>query len=305
MDDAKRFDLLDPAVLSRLGRLTVFARRPMMGAVAGLHRSATRGASVEFAEYRKYAPGDDTRRLDWRVYARTDRFYIKEFDADTNLRCVLMLDTSGSMAFEGAHGSKMAFARKLAATLAYLMIRQGDAVGLRLADADGDREIPPRRAPVHLRALLDALAEARPQGETDLPEALHRAADRIRRRALVIVISDFFADPDALLRAFRHMRFQRHDLVLFHVLDERETRFEFDRPIRFLDLEDGAPVIGDPALMAREYRNEMETYLTRLRQGSLEFGADYRRVAMADGYEKALASFMLQRQRRGTGKGPQ
>ncbi len=303
MERSARNAWLDAAVLARLSRLPVGARRPMAGAVAGLHRSATRGSSVEFAEYRKYEPGDDVRRLDWRVYARSDRFFVKEFDADTNLRAVLILDTSGSMAYEGAQGSKLDFARRLAATLAWLLIRQGDAVGLRLTGGDGEREIPPRRAPIHLRAMLDALTEARPHGETDLPAALHRAAERIGRRALIVVVSDFFADPDALLSAFRHMRFRRHDLALFHVLDEREIRFDFDRPIRFVDLEGGQHVIGDPALMAREYRREMDGHLSRLRRDSLEFGADYRLAMLGDGYEKALSGFLQQRQRRGTGRG--
>jgi uncharacterized protein (DUF58 family) len=293
--------LLDPAALARLGRLTICARRPMIGSVTGVHRSATRGSSVEFAEYRKYVPGDDLRRLDWRVYARTDRFYMKEFDADTNLRCMLFLDLSGSMAFKGAHGSKIACARRLAATLAYLLIRQGDAAGLWLAGPDGDREIPARRSPSHVRLLLDTIQSASPKGPVDLCAALHRAADKIRRRALVVVVSDFFADPDELLRAFQHMRFQRHDLALFHLLDPQELHFEFDRPIRFADLESAHHVVSDPALMAREYRREVQTYLDALQRGSHEFHADYRRVLLDSGYEKALASFILQRQRGGTG----
>lgn len=291
--------LLDSAVLSRLSRLTVPARRPMIGSVTGVHRSATRGSSVEFAEYRKYVPGDDIRRLDWRVYARTDRFYMKEFEADTNLRCEIVLDLSGSMAYAGGHGSKLDFARRLSATLAYLMIHQGDAAGLRLVGSGADRVIPPRRSPAHLGVLLDELAGARAAAAVDLPEALHRAADQIRRRAMVVVISDFFAEPDGLLSAFQHMRFQRHDLVLFHLLDPQEVQFDFDRPVRFADLEGPHHVISDPALIARDYRAEIGAYLDTLQRGSREFGADYQRVMLDAGYERALTSFMLERARPG------
>lgn len=271
----------------------------MIGSVTGVHRSATRGSSVEFAEYRKYVPGDDIRRLDWRVYARTDRFYMKEFEADTNLRCEIVLDLSGSMAYAGGHGSKLDFARRLSATLAYLMIHQGDAAGLRLVGSGADRVIPPRRSPAHLGVLLDELAGARAAAAVDLPEALHRAADQIRRRAMVVVISDFFAEPDGLLSAFQHMRFQRHDLVLFHLLDPQEVQFDFDRPVRFADLEGPHHVISDPALIARDYRAEIGAYLDTLQRGSREFGADYQRVMLDAGYERALTSFMLERARPG------
>jgi uncharacterized protein (DUF58 family) len=254
---------------------------------------------VEFAEYRKYAPGDDLRRLDWRVYARTDRFYMKEFEADTNLRCVLVLDVSGSMAYTGRHGRKLDCARRLAATLAYLLIHQGDAAGLVLVGARGERIIPPRRSPAHLRVLLDALASAEPEGEADLAAALHRTADRVRRRAMVVVLSDLFADADALLSGFQHMRFQRHDLAVFHLLDPDELRFEFDRPVRFADLESPFQLVTDPALIARAYRDEINRHLERLERGSREFGADYQRVSTEAGYEKALVSFLLQRQRAG------
>lgn len=294
--------LLDSAVLSRLSRLAIPARFPMLGSVTGIHRSATRGSSVEFAEYRKYVPGDDTKSLDWRVYARTDRFYMKEFEADTNLRCSIVLDLSGSMAYAGKHGRKVDYARRMAATLAYLMVHQGDAAGLILAGAQSDREIPPRRSPSHLRTLLDALAEAEPAGAVDLTASLHRIADRVRRRAMVVVISDFFAEPSELLRSFQHMRFQRHDLVLFHLLDPSEIHFDFDRPIRFADLESPFHFITDPALIAEAYRKEVSDYLEAIQQGSHEFGVDYQRVDVSESYEKALASFMLQRQRGGAGR---
>ena len=292
-------ELLDARAIARLSRLTVYARHPMLGTVTGVHRSATRGSSVEFAEYRKYVPGDDLRRLDWRVLARTDRFYMKEFEADTNLRCMIVLDGSGSMAYTGPAGSKFDFARRLAATLAYLLIQQGDAVGITLARPGGELEIPARRSPVHLGNLLDLLVEAAPKGEVDLTETLHRVAERVRSRAMVVVVSDFFEDPERLLPSFQHMRFRRHDLALFHALDRDEIRFPFDRPIRFFDLEGTDHLVTDPAIIGESYRREIADYLERLKRGSREFGADYRLAPVEDGYEKALSAFLLQRQRAG------
>ena len=288
---------LDAAVLARLSRLTVNAREPMLGAVTGLHRSATRGSSVEFAEYRKYAPGDDIKHLDWRVFARTDRFYMKEFEADTNLRCQLVLDATGSMGYAGRHGRKLDYAIKLVATLAHLLVHQGDAVGLAVITHAGLKEIPPRRAPAHLRHIFDALADLKPGGTADLARALHNLAEQVRRRALVIVFSDFFAEAAPLISAIQHMRFQKHDLALFHLLDRDEVNFEFDRPIRFVDLESTFQLITDPALMAADYRRELDAHLEVLQRSSREFGADYQRVFTDHDYEQVLAAFILQRLR--------
>lgn len=295
--DAKR-DFLDTAALSRLAALQVSARLPMLGSVTGIHRSATRGSSVEFAEYRKYAPGDDIRHVDWRVYGRTDRFYMKEFEADTNLRCYLALDVSASMGFGGASGTKFEYARRLAATLAHLLALQGDAVGLLGFAERTVREIPPRHSPAHLRHVYDALAELKPAGASAIADRLHDLAERVRHRALVIVFSDFFAEPDALLDSFQHMRFRKHDLAVFHLLDRQEAAFAFDRPIRFADLETPFALITDPAVIRDNYLNEFNRHLETLQRGSREFQVDYRRVFTDADYEKVLAAFLLDRMRK-------
>ncbi len=202
MSEQVHRDFLNPLVLSRLAALPLHARLPMLGNVSGRHRSPIRGSSIEFSAYRKYVPGDDTRRLDWRAYARSDRYYIKEFEADTNLRLCLVVDTSGSMNYGSAETTKLDYARHLAGTLAYLAARQGDAVGLYCA-ADGfTREIPPKRNAAHLRNVLDELGNVNAEGETGLAEALHEAAERVPQRALIIVISDLFVDPGNCAAAF-------------------------------------------------------------------------------------------------------
>ncbi len=297
-------EFLDSAVLARLSALTVNARAPMLGSVTGIHRSATRGSSVEFAEYRKYVPGDDIKNLDWRVYARTDRFYMKEFEADTNLRCVLVMDTSKSMAFAGKDGvSKLAYAKKLAATLAYLLVHQGDAVGLTCFADKAVTEIPPRRSPSHLRHIFDTIATVEAHGPSEIVEMLHQIAEKVRRRALVVVMSDFFTEVEPLLNAFQHMRFQKHDLAVFHLLDKQEINFDFDRPIRFVDLESHFQMLTDPALIAPGYREEVDRYLEAIQRGSREFGVDYNRVMLDDDYEKVLAAFLLQRLKKAPGAG--
>lgn len=288
-------DFLDSAVLARLSQLELVARGPMEGSVSGRHQSPHRGSSVEFAEYRKYVAGDDPRHLDWRVLARSDRFYLKEFEADTNLRCYLVLDCSGSMAFGADAQIKFAYARRLAATLAYLAMLQGDAVGLTCCGQKTVRDIPPRRNPAHLQHIFDALAATTPSGETGLVAALHTLAEKIRRRALVIVFSDLFSDPAALLHCFQHLRFRKHDLAVFHLLDRMELDFKFDRPIRFVDMETSASVVAEPGLIFPRYRAALDQYLDTMRKGCREFKVDYRLVTTDQNYEKVLADFLLAR----------
>jgi len=296
--DPVQRDFVDSGVLARLSHLPLVARGPMEGSVAGRHTSPHRGSSVEFAEYRKYVPGDDIRHLDWRVYARSDRFYMKEFEADTNLRCYLVLDTSASMGFSANHGTKLAYARRLAAVLAYLAMIQGDAVGLTCCGKDVTKDIPARRRPAHLRNIFDAMAEATPTGETGLVKALHELAEKIRRRAMVIVFSDLFSGPVELLHCFEHLRFRKHDLVVFHLLDRAEMEFKFDRPIRFVDLESAHSLVAEPGLIAPRYRDALKNYLGAVRHGCLEWKVDYRLVTTDQDYEKVLSDFLVARMKK-------
>ena len=298
---AETSGLLEPAVLARLMRQALYARLPMEGNVSGLHRSPHRGSSVEFAEYRKYVPGDDIRRLDWRVYARTDRFYIREFEADTNLRCYLVLDCSGSMGFRERGRSKMDYARRLLATLAYLLVHQGDAVGLHCFGQGTVSDVPPRRHPSHLQHIFKILSQARPRGETVLIPALHDLAERIKRRALVLIFSDFFCDVEELLSCFQHLRFRKHDFAVFHLLARGELEFRFERPTRFVDLEGPGSLLAEPAVIRHHYLEQLQEYLEALYQGCHQFNADYRRVVIDEDYEKVLADFLVERARaRGT-----
>ena len=287
---------LDPQVLSRLASVPLLARQPMIGGVSGRHVSPHRGSSVEFAEYRKYVPGDDLRRLDWRAFGRSDRFYVKEYEADTNLRCCFVLDTSGSMNF-GAEGrmTKIDYARRICASLAYLASQQGDAVGISCV-ADGIvRTLPPRRSAAHLRLLFDILEEAQPAGPSRLPEVLHELAETIRQRALVVIVSDLFMDPAVLSSSFSHLRFRRHDVSVFHLLDPQEIGFKFQRPTRFLDMEGGGSIFTDPVDIADRYHQAVNRYLEGMKKVVLESGVDYHRVLTDENYEQLLARFLVAR----------
>jgi uncharacterized protein (DUF58 family) len=290
---AEETKFLNAQVLSRLMHLPLLARSPMEGSVSGHHKSPHRGSSVEFAEYRNYVPGDDIRRLDWRVFARTDRFYLKEFEAETNLRCYFVLDCSGSMKYGATGDTKLDYAKRLVATLAY----QGDAVSLICSGKKSLVEIPPRRNPAHLKIIFDTLEKSEAHGETGLIPVLHDLAEKVRRRALVVVLSDFFCDLAPLLNCFQHLHFQKHDLVLFHLLHRAEMNFQFDRPTRFVDLESSFSLVTEPASVRDEYLRQLWLFLTTLKAGCHEFGADYRQVVTDQNYEQVLANFLLERAR--------
>jgi uncharacterized protein (DUF58 family) len=292
---------LEPAVLSKLLPLPLHARHAMLGSVSGKHRSPVRGSSIEFAQYRKYVPGDDTRRLDWRTWGRTDRYYVKEFEADTNLRLCVILDTSGSMNFQPGKSlsrptpmPRMEYAKRLGCTLSYLAAHQGDAVGLWQVGAKRV-EMPAKRGAVHLGLVLDALRDLKATGNTHLVESLHDAAERISQRALVVIISDLFCPPEELKPALQHLRFKKHDVSVFHLLDQQEIDFDFDRPARFVDLEGNEPVLADPSDIAVRYREAFKQYLAQVDELVSSTGIDYHRVKLHEPYDEVLARFLLSR----------
>ncbi|MGI9472551.1 MAG: DUF58 domain-containing protein [Rubripirellula sp.] len=281
--------------MARLAAMPLFARRPMVGSVSGMHASPHRGSSVEFAEYRRYVPGDDLRRLDWRAFGRTDRYYVKEFEADTNLRMCLVLDTSGSMGFGSGDATKLEYARRLAGSLAYLAIQQGDAVGLTCMADDIVRTIPPRRTPSHLRGINDVLEHTKAIGDTQLVSRLHEFAETTRGRALVVILSDLFVEPADLREAFDHLRFRKHDVSVFHLLDPQEIGFDFRRPTRFVDMEGGPSLFADPSEIYDRYQKAMAKYLKDIRGIVMESGIDYHRTGLDEDYEQVLFQFLASR----------
>lgn len=292
LGDNRNRRFLDPHALGRLAAVPLFAQRPMVGSVSGMHASPHRGASVEFAEYRRYVPGDDLRRLDWRAFGRTDRYYVKEFEADTNLRLCLVLDTSGSMGYGSTDVTKLEYARRLAGSLAYLAVQQGDAVGLTCIAEQIVRTIPPFRTPSHLRGIFNELEHAQAAGDTQLVSRLHEFAETTPQRALVVIISDLFVEPPQLREAFNHLRFRKHDVAVFHLLDRQELEFEFRRPTRFVDMEGSTTIFADPSDIYDRYQKALAEYLDELKTIVLESAIDYHRIGIHEDYEQALFQFL-------------
>ena len=295
---------LDPTALARFGRLELLARLVVEGVMAGLHRSPFKGFSVEFAEHRQYGPGDEIRHIDWRAFGKTDRYFVKEYEQETNLKAYLVLDTSGSMAYAGRTAAKLEHARQLAAALAYLMIRQRDAVGLVTFDTDLRAMIPPRSAPSHFAVLCKALEEARPGGETPLGRVLHALAERIRRRGLVVILSDGFDRVDDLTAALRHLRHRRHEVLFFHVLAPEEEEFPFRRPARFRNLERLDHLLRvDPAALRAAYLERFAEHCRVLRERVQAMHADYHKVLTSTPPDRALLDYLAARAaRRGGGR---
>jgi uncharacterized protein (DUF58 family) len=275
MNDGSPSSLLDPAVLMKVGPLDVVATRVVEGYLAGRHRSPFKGGCVEFAEHRPYSAGDEIRLMDWRAFARRDRYYIKQYQEETNLQAALVLDASGSMGFGQSTVSKFRYAQVACACLARLLLQQGDAVGLATFDTKVRYHLPARSARGHMHAVLDTLEHTTTGGETSLANILHDLARRFRRRGLMIIASDCFEDVDPLMRGLRRLRACGHDLVLLHVMAPEELTFAFDRWSQFECLETGTRLELDPAAVRHQYVERVRAFLEQLRKGCRQVECDY------------------------------
>jgi len=290
---------LDPAVVSKLATMELRARLVVEGFVTGLHRSPYKGFSVEFAEHRQYMPGDPLKHIDWKVYGKTDRFYIKEYEEETNLRGHVLLDASASMAYRSAGLSKFEYSRHLAAAVIYLMLKQQDSVGLLVFDEKVRRFIPPHSSARQLHALLSELDRAGPSSATDIGIVLHDLARRVRRRGLVVLISDLLDDPEDVLPGLRHFRHLKHEVIVFHVLDPREADFRFDGDAAFRDMETGEVMTTEPFAIRRDYLDAVDGWMGTLRRQCAESRIDYVPVLTSTPYDRALFSYLEKRRRLG------
>jgi len=292
---ARERRFLDPALIARLGTLELKARTIVEGFLSGLHRSPFKGFSVEFAEYRQYMPGDDLATIDWKVYARSDRYYVKKFEEETNLDCHLMVDVSASMSY-GSHAfTKLEYASCLAGALAYLMNRQRDAVGLIGFDDRVVSMLPASARPGHLRSLLVTLDQLRPGHRTDVSKPLHQLADSLSRRGMVVVISDLLDDPASVIHGLKHFQYRGTDVIVFHVLDPDELDFPFDRATRFEDLETGEEILAVPELIRAQYMTEISSLVDRYRRELGASGIDYQLLSTNQPIELALLSYLSAR----------
>lgn len=291
----RRYKYLEPEAASRLRNLNLVARSVVEGFVSGLHRSPYHGFSVEFADHRKYTPGDNIRDLDWRAWAKSDRFYIKRYEEETNVNAHLLLDVSASMTFRSRGLSKLEYACFLAASLAYLMVRQQDSVGL-VVFADGiEKRLPPHSSTLHLNELLRTLETVEPVAETDIAATFHQLAEMIKRRGLIVILSDLLDEEREVLRALRHFRHRRHEVIIFHILDPAERRFPYSRLSDFIDLETGSRLQVDPRFVRQDYLKQIEAFINTYRQGATESNIEYVLADTATPYDRLLLAYLARR----------
>ncbi len=287
--------LLDAHTLSRLTGVKVRARAVVEGVLAGLHKSPHQGQSVEFAEHKEYAPGDELKHLDWKAFGKLDRYYVKRFEHETNLRAMLVVDTSGSMGYGSVPLTKLDVAKVLAATLGHLLLRQQDAAGLALVAGAAHTEIPPHASPGHLTPLLETLEAAKPEGPTNLVTTADWLAERLPRRSLVCVFSDFFDEDRDALRRIVALRSRKHDVAVFHLVDPAELTFPFEDPTLFLSMEDEQRVEVNPREIRASYLEEFKRFLDETRETCMAADVDYELVKTDEPLDTVLLRFLARR----------
>lgn len=290
---------LDPEGLARVGNMELVARQVVEGFLTGRHRSPYHGFSVEYLDHRAYTPGDEIGSLDWKILARTDKYYVKLFEDETNLRAYILLDCSRSMAFQSGRLSKFDYACYLAAALSYLMLHQNDAVGLVLFDREIRQFLTPKARPTQFRRVLDLLDTAPAQSDTDVGTVLHEVAERIRRRGLVIVISDLIDDEQKVASGLQHFRHNKHEVIVFHVMDDAELTFPYDRLTRFKDMEGTGRVVANPKSLRSRYLARMQTFLEHVQSLCFDRNVSYNLANTKEPYDAFLAAYLEKRARLG------
>ncbi|AMV36173.1 DUF58 domain-containing protein [Planctomyces sp. SH-PL62] len=298
MGNAEKF--LKPEVIRQVSRLDLRAKFIIEGFIAGLHASPFQGFSVEFSEHRKYTPGDNIADIDWNVFAKTDRFYTKKFQAETNLTGYLVMDLSASMGYTYRQElTKFEYGISLAAALGYLMIHQQDPVGLIAFDTKVRRSLAPGSRRTQLANILSVLAQLKPEGTTDIEASLLQVAGMMRHRSLVMIFSDLLADPEPIRRALYRLRFAGHDVILFHILDEAEAAFPFEGMLRLEDNETGEVIEVDAEAIKSDYLEEVESFRAGYKAECVRARIDYVPLHTGMAFDKALMSYLLSRQARG------
>lgn len=288
---------LKPETLSRLSNLELRARLVVEGFITGLHKSPYHGFSVEFAEHRQYMPGDEIKHIDWKVLGKTDRYYVKQYEEETNLKSYILLDVSGSMLYGSGKVTKIEYASYLAASLSYLMLKQRDSVGLALFSDKILKYVPPRSVQTYLIHILREIEQIKPRGETNVSPAFHALAERIKRRGLVIIISDLFDEPDKIVSGLKHFRHKKHEVLLFHILDPFEVSFAFNKEAVFLDMETGEEINTLPWHIRREYRGQVKDMLYFYQKFCRENRIDYVLLNTETELDKALSEYLIKRKR--------
>jgi uncharacterized protein (DUF58 family) len=290
--------LLDPVVIARLGSMELKARTIVEGLLLGLHRSPFRGFSAEFAEYRHYLAGDDPTTIDWKVYARSDKYYVKKFEAETNLECNILVDTSASMGYGTGGITKLEYAACLAAAIAWLVSGQRDAVGLTTFDERIVTRLPPRAKSGQLHSILIALERLKAGAKSDVAKPLRQLADTLTKRGLIVLISDLLDEPEDVVTGLRYLRARGMEVVVFHVFDQAEVTFPFEEAAKFTDVESSEEIIAVPGMVRAHYLEQIEKLKSRYADGLRAAGIDYQMMTTATPLDAALLKYLNARGRR-------
>ena len=287
---------LDPSFISKLNSLELKARLVVEGFMVGLHKSPYHGFSVEFSEHRAYMQGDNLKDVDWKVFGKTEKYFIKQYEEETNLRSYVLLDTSNSMAYSsGDHISKLDYSITLAAALSYIMIHQQDAVGLTLYSEKINKFLPPKSSRAYLQEILKNLVNVQASEKTNTAESLSEAAEKLKRKGLVVIISDFFDDLNSVLKALKHFSYKKNEVIVFQVLDPMERTFSFGKDAIFKDLETGDELTTQPNQIQKAYREAMTEFTSRIKTECLNSNIDYNLIDTSDPYDKALLRYIQKR----------
>jgi len=296
---ATRLKYLDPIALSTVKNSHIRARLIVEGFITGLHKSPYHGFSVEFSEHRQYMPGDEPRHIDWKHFGKTDKYYVKQFEEETNLKAYLLLDTSSSMNYSSGGVTKLEYASYIAGSLIYLMLKQKDAVGLCIMDDEIRTYLPPSSRSTYLKVLLEQMENISAVGETDLSSNFHDLAERIHRRGLIIVLSDLLEKPEKVLKGLKHFRHKEHEIIVFHILDPMELSFDFPNEASFSDMESGERMEVDPLHIKKDYELKMKKFLDAYKNGCQKNNIDYYQITTSTNLAKALENFLTKRKRVG------
>jgi len=288
---------LDPLVVAKLSTMFLRAKSVVEGTISGLHSSKFKGQSLEFAQHREYAFGDELRRLDWKIYGKSDRYFIKQYEDETNLKAYILLDASGSMAYRSDGVSKLEYASFVVASLAYLMIKQGDSVGLAVYGGGIKNSISPRSGLGHLSVILDGLEHLEAGGKTDISGALMEFSSRIRKRGLIILVSDLMDDPDSVIKSVKNYRFAKHDVMVFHILDRTEEKLDISGNVLFRHLESGRTLITEPEIIKEEYDKLVAGFIERYKTEFHKADIDYSYFNTSVPLDQALTKYLSRRAR--------
>ncbi|MFQ6675759.1 MAG: DUF58 domain-containing protein [Fidelibacterota bacterium] len=286
---------LQPEVVAKLNNMSLRARLVVEGYIIGMHKSPYHGFSVEFAEHRAYGPEDEIRHIDWKLYGKTDRFYVKQFEEETNLRSYLLLDTSRSMTYASRKVSKLDYGSYLTAALTYLMLKQQDGVSVTLFDDGIKTYVPPRSTPGHLNTILAQLEHVSPGKDTRIARTLHHLAEKIRKRGLIVLISDLLDDPEEVLAGLKHFRHKKHEVIVFHVMDRRELDFNFPLRSRFKDLETDEEITTEPWQIQGQYTKLVEEFRQTFKKRCRKRNIDYVPLVTDQNLDLALTRYLMKR----------